>query len=1022
MTSTGFKPNFNLVNPYQGAPPEYIQSIMGTQAYMSAVNRGWIYPTAPVPTTPGPAPPAPPPAPPAPPKLPIPELEVITVIKPPETGIEKPTFGRPMLAAETVTIGRRTRSPYEVYNTPEIQELARKDPYLYKVLRDEGMEGYEEAARQREGAFIFAERSEAERFKAIHTQLPDGQWIANKDLEDVRGGSPELYRLLTTQGFTAVSDYINVQNELYEKNQAAIKKLDRYADKDGMVDIHSYIKDNPGDFDTLKNAGISQDAIGELRRRQELEEKVDKDTMLALLGVITPSMRKKREEQRAEFDRLPLKAKIAELTRAVNKWYETSVSVGTTGVSISTQEALDKLRSLRETKVNELPAPVREPTLFGASVLYGAVIMAPAYQAAFGGQLLKTIWADDKLAHVKDIGKGMGDYFTKEIPALFKKDPTMTVGELTGMFVIGPERVLKFAKATGARISPTYIPKRGIAIEYSVVNVPKRVADARMVTEAVNKAIVECMKSEKGEAIVKIGDGRIRLKLRSTPVSEVAGPAFYHITPELAATLKEGYVKGKLFASPQAAFRFAESTAHGVPGTKPAVLMIFSKDGRVKWSVTENLYKAGKEVEVTYPTTKFTRAQNLYSRLHLGKTGEFVTVHNGEVIPIYRFAESGATVPKMGLVELAAVRVRTIKATLADILKGKRGYEILEGESLADLTKRIEREAGKLAKSKRTTLESAVDMVARREIDRAYRISPKVFERAFRVSPEAFEANYRAQLDNYSTRSYIERLPVSQREAALRALELEIMAERARIGIEETRIYEIPARELRLPTVEVPEEIARIEPTERLPRVPPRVPPREPLRVPPREPPRVPPRVPPREPPRVPPRTPSKLSKDATDEEKRRYISESGGAFAWHQGQLHGKRVWHVAVAPWDKKICVLGPAPEGATIVEGKGQAYKSIKLLRGEPPAKPVKYEGGAVDPVVSATGDRKGVRIEFVPDKEVYRKGNIRIVERPAEEPKPKLKPRGGFRTRAKKPRARDLGADIVQEGRRRHIRLS
>jgi outer membrane biosynthesis protein TonB len=170
------------------------------------------------------------------------------------------------------------------------------------------------------------------------------------------------------------------------------------------------------------------------------------------------------------------------------------------------------------------------------------------------------------------------------------------------------------------------------------------------------------------------------------------------------------------------------------------------------------------------------------------------------------------------------------------------------------------------------------------------------------------------------------------------------------------------------------------------------------------------------------------LPKRATDTEKREYIKQAaaGGAFAWQQGKLHGKPVWHIVVSPFTQqdKITVLGKTPEGATIAQGKGQAYKSITMTRGTPPAQPVKLEGGAIDPVVSPIpGKKRGVTISFVPEKEVYRKGNIRIVERPATPKEEKATTRrGNVRVATRKSAPRYLGADIVVDKRGRHIRLA
>jgi hypothetical protein len=140
----------------------------------------------------------------------------------------------------------------------------------------------------------------------------------------------------------------------------------------------------------------------------------------------------------------------------------------------------------------------------------------------------------------------------------------------------------------------------------------------------------------------------------------------------------------------------------------------------------------------------------------------------------------------------------------------------------------------------------------------------------------------------------------------------------------------------------------------------------------------------------------------ATDKEKRAIIEAAGGAFTWQQGELGGQPVHHVVVNPFRQtdKTTVLGAPPKGAVEVSGKGQARESITLTRGEAPARPVKYEGGAVDPVVFPMGARK-VGITFIKDVNTRRRRRTGIS------------------------RDRDLGDGVVlsrRNGRRiRHLRL-
>jgi hypothetical protein len=187
------------------------------------------------------------------------------------------------------------------------------------------------------------------------------------------------------------------------------------------------------------------------------------------------------------------------------------------------------------------------------------------------------------------------------------------------------------------------------------------------------------------------------------------------------------------------------------------------------------------------------------------------------------------------------------------------------------------------------------------------------------------------------------------------------------------------------------------------------------------------------------PRKRLELPSGSDDEKLERIRSSKGGAFGWTQGKLHGKPVHHIVVSPFRQKdkFTIMGNRPEGVTFAAGKRQAYKSISLMKGQPPDQPVKLEGGAVDPVVSPVRGRKGVRIEFFKDtkiggikpktthqkgkkesaekKTVYQKGNVRISEEPRR--------LSSLHSRRQKvePRTVELGMDIVQKGRKRRIRL-
>lgn len=688
-----------------------------------------------------------------------------------------------------------------------------------------------------------------------------------------------------------------------------------------------------------------------------------------LLSILSPTTTRGRED----FANLPFLTKLKMLKDKGIKAEQAKVAAGVIGMSASAErvetEAWAKL-----TKLTEGMKPVSKFVAkgVGAAAVYG-LFMAPVYQGVIAGQLAKTAWHPQKVEHLKDVGTGIVNYF-KSIPGKYAIDPALATGELVGLFILGPGGVVKMLKGTAARFSPAYIPKRGMAIEYSVSRVPVDKIGKVPLTNAVNKAIKQALMSKKGTATVKIGKGNLKIKLRSTPVSETVGPALYHATPELSPALMKGAVKGKLFTSPHLAPRFADSSAAGVPGGKPAILMIFTKNKGVKWQPTHNLWKKTKEIEAIYPSgTQLARVKSFRSRLFGEKAGDFITTHDGNIIPIYRFAEQGANVPAFGLAELATVRLKALQASILDLVKGKKGYELIKGESWKALSRRIAKDAEKEVK-KGKTREKAFDIVTRRELSRLYERNPKLLERLYRENAERFEARYLErigrELDRLRRQPFRER--ISRIPERLRAETTRQRLERERL--ERTRLERTRLERQRLerPRIERTRlertrlERQRIERT-RLERT--RL---EKLRL--REERLREDRLKLRE---------DKVVTDAgrTDKKNRKIVSRSKGALAWRHGELRGKDVWHVGMYPYTSEadyLVVVGRKPTGATIVKGPGSARQSIRLLYGKAPPKTVTGDLGFFDFAIEPTGVET-VDIRFTPDPKLETTGDITIGRR-------------------------------------------
>jgi len=158
----------------------------------------------------------------------------------------------------------------EVLLTPKQVEKLRKaktDRARFKLYKDYGV--IKKGAVFTTAAMVKVARKkvalskfEQQQWKKRHTKLKDG-WIAKVDLAKAKKDSPEVYRLLTTEGFGAADAYITKQRVAYEKNKFAISMLESYTDKEGGVDGAKYLRDNPKDTNTLKNAGFDKTIIAD---------------------------------------------------------------------------------------------------------------------------------------------------------------------------------------------------------------------------------------------------------------------------------------------------------------------------------------------------------------------------------------------------------------------------------------------------------------------------------------------------------------------------------------------------------------------------------------------------------------------------------------------------------------------------------------------------------------------------------------------------------------------------------------
>jgi len=142
----------------------------------------------------------------------------------------------------------------------QLAKIKTDDPEIYTALISSGF-----AAASEIKATRLAE------FEAAHTQLPDGQWISNEELARIQTESPKIYTALTAKGFAEA-------DKLIAEQQAALDKLKDYRVSieypwEGQrmpkvgIDIAKYAEEHPETYmATLTTAGFTKTQIEEALR------------------------------------------------------------------------------------------------------------------------------------------------------------------------------------------------------------------------------------------------------------------------------------------------------------------------------------------------------------------------------------------------------------------------------------------------------------------------------------------------------------------------------------------------------------------------------------------------------------------------------------------------------------------------------------------------------------------------------------------------------------------------------------
>lgn len=663
------------------------------------------------------------------------------------------------------------------------------------------------------------------------------------------------------------------------------------------------------------------------------------------------------------------------------------------------------------------------------SIALDAVSIVPYVGAA--GRGAKGVVAAGRTARLAGAAKGVA----AEAVAQVRAPVTM---------VLHPVQTVKGTVSAGRDLVENLVhlqkvPEAVITTTNSTVRIPVSALKTEADANAVRNTLVNTLKRTGGD--VKIAyNGQEFTVSRSALMKEVGG-GLAHATPTgeaLAEGLKVAAKPGMplaeqgLFLSHEPLPRFATQSAFGATGTKPTILIV-SKDIAKDAISTEKIYRSpvGRVAEleskfpVGYQVPK--PSQRLFTRIGPERVKVDILLVDKKL--------SAAQVAKLK----ALAVVEDLKAPFkpAMVISGKAGKLTareaaalkagLTSEQVEEVARALRRAGQRQAAINLTRVSEA--LAAQRA---AARTGAQTGNLAAEVRVRAPNGRQTQRFEIRATGTPIQTVPrrlaestrgkditirrtaPTEPQRAVDAVRRDILdvpePPRVRV-VGRDRVERVFSPTPIIPRTEVPRtgaprvDIPRVEiPRPGMPRV---------------EVPRV--RIPKFEPRGTESR---RRGKEDTEEEKRRRIAEADTKVTWQQGYLHGEPVHHVVLGKDGQyeATTVLGAAPEGALVARGVGQSKRTVIVAKGIPPDRPVQLEGGAVDPTVSPTKDRRGVRIDFTPDESVRRyRHNVTVREIPAikeKEPKPRFSIK---RRSARASRGRDLGGDIVRDRRGQHLRL-
>lgn len=952
-----FRPDFTKANPYEGVPQSYLRQIQGTPAYEQALRAGWIQPP--------------------------------TTFKPDYTK-EDPYEGAPK---EYIELVKETFKPTPEHPLP---------PFTGQVVSTDINKGtitvLDETGRRveinrQDSADLFFEGIAARAaskskglFEEQNIKLADGKYMNREAFERL----PERYRRIgETRGFDQMIRLINADNRRFERiaeqQEAALKELEPYKiggtklgvqiappggkdrkDQAGQTtpeayDIEKYARMG-GEEKVLRAAGFPEDAIKKAFEKAQQDRGIDEHRQqyfkdrgwsLELPGINDPDRDKKLEEFQKRWD-------------------------------TATNDYLKKHDKTKLDLAKDFGIQIAEMTVPGVYVarnwddlsagkkaLWIAVdivsVLPFVGAAAYGARGVSTA---GRLARLKGAAKGIAGEAVAQIRA-----PVDVIAHPIGTTKAAAKTV---REVTENILHPSKIPEAVITTSKGTVRLKVTEATTPEQAKKIRDELMEL--AAKGEKpIVEVGG--VKYELSRSPLMKELGGGLAHATPSGEAFEAGLTVKRKpgmpsqeqgLFLSHEPLPRFIETSAFGMKGQKPAIIILSPETAKRAIS-TDKLYRGPQglvaEMERKLPVGSKLEApkQKLFTRVGPERTRVEIWLEK----PLTR-----GQIAKLKALDL----VEQIKTPFKPAIVISHTDEALDAAKLKALNDILE--------------ESGNDDIARllARTDEALKAGTRAVPAATRTAARKAAARTTADRTAQRTEGVRPRVKASPDEVRRAAAGEIARTGQARVTGTSTPVTRADTERADTPRTEVPRaETARTEtPRTETPRAD--TPRTEAPRV---EAPRTePPRrdtpegeEPPREKP--PRKTIRKISLEGVDGANYEVDEKDlEGAVAWRQGAVG----WWVIMQPYnDRKraLFVKQVPPQVKMVATGKGSAYRTIQLIKGAGPKRDYHYDNGIQD--IKLVAKPLGLRFKRDPGQRTTGDMNLKNPARPGSARKLNQKPK-------------------------------